>query len=823
MNRDELMLRTPPASTEAEQSVLGALLLDNQAFDSVSWLCADAFYASSHRRLWSAITGLIEAGKQADIVTVCEALGPDLEKAGGQAYIGAIVQNTPGAMRVQQYAEIVRQKAVQRTLAQVGAEIVEAALSPAVTDAGQLLDEAEAKILRVSESTTRTGQGPVELRPLLAQVVERVDFLYHRENQSDVSGLSTGFIELDSKTAGLQAGDLIIVAGRPSMGKAQPLDAKVLKADGQWARMGELSIGDALASIDGTPSIVTGVFPQGRKQVLRVTFSDGRSTECCAEHLWRVSHRKWEQPRVMSAAEVADIMARPSMMSRLWVDSLSGDFGSDAQLPVDPWLLGALLGDGGFTGSTISFSKIAEETIERVRSALPETVEMVPAGGCSYRLSVPRSKRTNPLTASIRALGLAGCFSADKFIPEIYMAASRTDRLNLLRGLLDTDGWVEKAGSVLYSTASQRLARDVQSLARGLGYWCSINTSPAHYTYKGERLRGLDQNRLVISGVDLDDLFLFEAKRARCVNRTRRKRIAFKSIAPAGEAMCQCISVSHPSHLYVTDDYIVTHNTALAVNIAEHVAVEKRLPVLIFSMEMSGTQLATRLAGSIGRIDQHKLRTGRLTDDEWAALSRAMGKLNDAPIYIDETAALNVIELRSWARRLWRKCGGKLGLIVVDYLQLMSAVHGGGENRATEIAEISRSLKALAKELNVPVVALSQLNRSVEQRQDKRPTMSDLRESGALEQDADVILFVFREEVYYPDNEELKGIAELIIGKQRNGPIGKIDLTFLAHFTRFENYASLDGSPRRKRVSTPRPAKRSVVSVDFKTRAAGED
>jgi replicative DNA helicase len=194
-------------------------------------------------------------------------------------------------------------------------------------------------------------------------------------------------------------------------------------------------------------------------------------------------------------------------------------------------------------------------------------------------------------------------------------------------------------------------------------------------------------------------------------------------------------------------------------------------------------ELATRMLGSIARVDQHKMRTGRLNDQEWSDLSEAMGRLHDAPLYIDETAALNALELRSRARRLWRLFGGKLGLVVVDYLQLMSSSNPrAGENRATEISEISRSLKALAKELNVPVVALSQLSRAVESRNDKRPMMSDLSESGAIEQDADVILFIYRDEVYFPEKPEAKGRAEVIIGKQRNGPIGKVMLTFLNQY-----------------------------------------
>jgi replicative DNA helicase len=228
--------------------------------------------------------------------------------------------------------------------------------------------------------------------------------------------------------------------------------------------------------------------------------------------------------------------------------------------------------------------------------------------------------------------------------------------------------------------------------------------------------------------------------------------------------------------------------TAFALNIAEHVALHPSvaMPVAIFSMEMSGSQLATRMLSSIAKVDQHKLRTGRLSDEEWSQLTDATGKLHEAKIHVDETTALNALEVRARARRLKREYS-KLGLVIVDYLQLMSA-SSQGENRATEISEISRSLKALAKELDVPVIALSQLSRAVEQRNDRRPMMSDLRESGAIEQDADVILFIYREEVYSPDKEEAKGRAEIIIGKQRNGPIGRIDLTFLGRYTRFANF-----------------------------------
>ena len=240
-----------------------------------------------------------------------------------------------------------------------------------------------------------------------------------------------------------------------------------------------------------------------------------------------------------------------------------------------------------------------------------------------------------------------------------------------------------------------------------------------------------------------------------------------------------------PSDMIIVAGRPAMGKTTLALNIAEHVAIDSGLPVAIFSMEMPGTQLVTRFIASIGRIDQTKLRSGRLTEDDWQKLTLAIGKLYEAPIYIDETPGLNPIDLRARARRLARQCG-KLGLIVIDYLQLMNGVRQS-DNRAAELSDISRSVKSLAKELNVPIIALSQLNRSLEQRPNKRPVMSDLRESGAIEQDADIIMFIYRDEVYNPDSQD-KGTAELIIGKHRNGPTGMVRLTFTGESTRFDNF-----------------------------------
>lgn len=240
-----------------------------------------------------------------------------------------------------------------------------------------------------------------------------------------------------------------------------------------------------------------------------------------------------------------------------------------------------------------------------------------------------------------------------------------------------------------------------------------------------------------------------------------------------------------PSDLVIVAGRPSMGKTTFALNMAEHIAIKSKRPVAVFSMEMPGEQLALRMMSSLGRIDQQKVRTGKLHDDDWPRITSAVTMLAEAPMFIDDTPALNPTELRARARRLKRE-HGDLGLVVIDYLQLMQAP-GAGDNRTAEISEISRSLKALAKELHVPVVALSQLNRNLEQRPNKRPVMSDLRESGSIEQDADLIVFIYRDEVYNPESTD-KGVAEIIIGKQRNGPIGTVRLTFLGQYTRFENY-----------------------------------
>ncbi|NRA70063.1 MAG: replicative DNA helicase [Gammaproteobacteria bacterium] len=441
-------LKVPPHSLEAEQSVLGGLMLDNEAWDRVSELVvSEDFYRKDHRTIFKFMANLIERGNPIDLVTLSEALEREneLDAVGGFAYIGEMAKNTPSAANISAYATIVRERAVVRDMISVANEIAEAGFEPEGRDSAQLLDLAESKVFKIAEKRTNASEGPQDIKHILASTVDKIEELYNNPHDG-ITGISSGYGDLDKMTAGFQDSDLIIIAARPSMGK-----------------------------------------------------------------------------------------------------------------------------------------------------------------------------------------------------------------------------------------------------------------------------------------------------------------------------------------------------TTFAMNIAEYAAMNEDKPVVIFSLEMPAESIMMRMLASLGRVDQTKIRTGQLEDDDWARVSSTMGLLlEQGKMYIDDSSGLTPTEVRSRSRRIAREHDG-IAMIVIDYLQLMQ-VPALSENRTQEISEISRSLKSLAKELKCPVIALSQLNRGLEQRADKRPINSDLRESGAIEQDADLIMFIYRDEVYNDDSPD-KGSAEIIIGKQRNGPIGKCRLTFQGHYSRFDNYA----------------------------------
>ena len=761
------------------------------------------FYTEAHRITYETMLRLFDRGEPVDLITLSEDLrrNTTLEAVGGPAALALLVEHASIAAHLTAYAGIVRDMAVLRELIQTSTQIIGQAFD-AKEDVQTLVDDAERKIFGLAERRLEGSALPVG--KILKNTFEYIERLYERKEH--VTGVATGFEKLDLETSGLQPSDFVIIAGRPSMGKAQPLDALVKTPSG-WTRMGDLRVGEELASIDGRRSLVSGIFPQGPQQIYRLTLSDGRSAECTAEHLWRVYYRSWPEPRTLSTDRLRQLLRARRYRHRLWIDTPSGDYGDGGprRLPLDPWLLGVLLGDGTLSGTSLRFSTSDPEMLARLRAHLPDDFAVHPAGGDDWRIvqtAGAHRKRTvggapNTPMAALRGLDLWDIRSEEKFIPDLYLTASRQARLDVLTGLLDTHGWVERGGSVRFCSSSERLARNVVELVRSLGGWCSMRRRACRYTYRGDTRVGRSAFVCNIHYRDAKDLFQLGSKRSRVLATPRRRwRPVIASIEPTRVAEAQCIAVTHPSQLYITDEYVVTHNTAFALNIAQHVGVTVHGRVLVLSLEMSAPQLVQRMLCSEAKVDSQAVRTGRLSAADWHRLTAAAGRLSEAAIFIDDSPGLTVLEARAKARRMKAEHG--LDLVVIDYLQLMRG-RASMESRQQEISEISRSLKALAKELNVPVVALSQLSRAVESRatRDFRPQLSDLRESGALEQDADLILFLYRPSVYKEDlPPDEANITEVIIGKQRNGPVGTVKVVFLPQYARFENVAEFHRQPQ---------------------------
>ncbi len=730
----DLPSRIPPHNLDAERAVLGAVLLEGRETlpRVIEVLRPSDFYTEAHRSIYNTMLRLFDRGEPVDLITLSEELRrtDQLEFVGGPAALALLVEQASIAAHLHSYAQIVRDMAVLRELIQTSTQIITQAFD-AKEDVQTLVDDAERKIFGLAERRLEGSALPVS--KILKNTFEYIERLYERKEH--VTGVATGFEKLDLQTSGLQPADFIIIAGRPSMGKAQPLDARVKTVTG-WKRVGDLRLGDELASVDGRRSLVSGIFPQGVKQAYRVTLSDGRSTECTGEHLWRVYYRSWPEARRLSTDRVAEMLRAKRYRHRLWVDVPSGHWGHSESLPIDPWLLGALLGDGKLSGSSLVFSTAEQEMLERLIERATGEFVLRAAGGYDWRIVQAAGAHRkgvvgptpNRLMEALRGLDLWGVRSEEKFIPDTYLNASREARLELLRGLLDTDGWVERWGSVRFCSTSEPLARNVAALVRSLGGWCSVRSRPTTYSDRGKKKAGRRAYVCNIHYTEPKSMFSLSAKRGRALTAPRRRwRPVFLSIEPTRVTETQCIAVTHPSRLYVTDDYVVTHNTAFVLNVAQHVGIHLRGRVLLLSLEMSAQQIVQRMLCSEAKVDSQAVRTGYLSSSDWARLTAAAGRLSEAPIFIDDSPGLTVLEARAKARRMKAEHG--LDLMVIDYLQLMRG-RASMESRQQEISEISRSLKALAKELSVPVVALSQLSRAVESRatRDFRPQLSDLRE-----------------------------------------------------------------------------------------------
>ena len=791
----------PPCDLGAEQSLLGSILLNSKLLDNVSdKLRPEFFYDPRHQEIFLAMMRLWTQNTPCDLIFVMNQMDSFAKKQNreltiSQDYLLELISKSSLASSTDGLVSILKNKFLLRTLVGVGDDLKNLANNESETPQ-EILDQAQKKLYEVSLDSI--DKNFVSINEILLGSFDRLAEL--QSNGKEFSGCPTGFADLDRVLGGMHNSDLIILAARPAMGKAQPGSSLIKTIDG-WTVMSQIKVGDEIASTDGQKSIVEGVYPQGIKPTYKITFADGRSSICCGEHLWQVNNRAWSTPRVLSTLELQHKLSIARYKNRIWIPVCNGQFGSQSALSVDPYLLGCLIGDGCLVKSTPMISSKDSHILDKIRNILPNDLHLVHSNKYDYRISQKtRTTSQNFLTKALIDLGIMGKMSNQKFIPQDYLLSAKENRLQLLRGLLDTDGWVESTGSVRFCTVSSDLAKDVQELVRSLGGYCAIKTKKTTFTYNNLKKEGQLAFVLNICGLDDLEIFTLPHKLDRCTQKTKTKRLNIISIEELEPQECFCIKVSHPSSLYITDNYVVTHNTSLVLELAKRVALVEQVGVAIFSLEMSKEQLVDKMLSSVSGVDNWKIRTGKFDDNgdnnEFQKIGEAIGLMDQAPIWIDDSGSLNVLELRSKARRL--KTRHNIGLLIIDYLQLMGGTgRNYGNNRVQEVSDISRGLKILAKELEIPVIALSQLSRSVEGRDDKRPMLSDLRESGSIEQDADVVMFVHREEMYHKETKR-KGIADILIAKHRHGSTATVELAWVARLATFDN---LDNAKKTYRVN----------------------
>ncbi len=818
--------RVPPSNLRAEESVLGAMLLSREAIaEVVERLDPDHFYKPAHGHLYDAVMGLYGGGQPVDVVTVAEELQRAnlLDEVGGPSFLLELQAATPAISNAAHYATIVEEHALLRRLITVSNEIAEMAYG-VPDDVIKAIDEAEARMFEVAQR--RVTNTTAQIKDLLSANLDRLEMLYERGDA--ITGISSGYLDLDELLAGLQPNALYVVGARPAMGKALDLDTPI-PTPGGWTTMGQIRVGDQVFDEQGLPARVTYKSPvYTDHDCYEVEFDDGSIIVADAEHQWLTwDQRAWKSfldrsrlvpkgppahpeysvdqshkrsgPAVRTTVQIAETLRVESYADRRLnhrVQLAEPLDLPDVELPIEPYLFGCWLGDG--TSRKAEITTMDAEIVGAFavggwklepashQSSSRATIYKITHPGDLDRPATRGGANQREWTARLRSLLEPG----SKYIPARYLRASRKQRLALLQGIMDTDGNVVRGQKTCeLGLSNQRLLHDARELVLSLGY----KAGPIRHKRSNFET---DVWRFAFTAPD--PVFRLARKvetqqLADDLNSTTRWR-RIVDVRPVSTRPVQCITVDSPNHLYLAGrEMIPTHNTAFSLGMAANAAMKDQRPVLFFSLEMSQLELSQRILCSDALVDATRVKTGRIEEAEWNRISHSVGRLADAPIFIDDNPHTSVMEIRAKARRLKSRVGD-LGMVVVDYIQLMSG-RSNAESRQVEVSEISRGLKILARELEAPVVALAQLNRQLEQRVDKRPMLSDLRESGSLEQDADVVMFLYRDEVY-DDQSPDRGVAEVIVAKHRNGPTGKVKLAFRGQYTRFDNMArSVSAAP----------------------------
>jgi replicative DNA helicase len=853
--------RQPPQDVAAEQSVLGGMLLSKDAIaDVVEVLHSADFYRPAHGVIYDCILDLYGRGEPADAITVAAELNrtDQLSKMGGAVYLHTLIQSTPTAANAGYYAAIVAEQAVLRRLVEAGTRVVQLGYGAAGGrgDVDDIVDRAQQEIYDVTEK--RMSEDYSRLEDVLQPTMDELDAIASRGGTA--RGVPTGIRDLDELTNGLQAGQMVVIAARPGVGKALALDTPVATPTG-WTTMGEIRVGDRVMGFDGRPTTVlaaTDVMTE--RPCYEVHFSDGSVIVADAQHQWltdtrasrksaqaaAVGYNGYRSQQTFAAVRTTEDIARTvrcaTKDARLnhSVANAAPLQLPDADLPVPPYALGVWLGDGtsaaaqytsddpeiaayieaegllvSATGVDRRYSlRLPAGPVPGERSCpmcgepfVPKTSQVQTCGktcggalraqggvgrqavcpdcgGPSSGLQQCQACRDDHGTvkALLRGLGVLG----NKHIPVQYLRASETQRRALLAGLLDTDGTVAPSGVVQFAVTNRRLAEDARELVASLGYRVRMST---------KRVQGRSEESstcFTLTFSTHDQVFKLERKQIAHKERGARTFTArgtrfITDVRPISSVPVRCIQVDAADSLFLAGRSLIpTHNSTLGLDIARSATVKHGMPAVIFSLEMSKHEITMRLLSAEAKVPLHHMRAGTLSDEDWAKLARRMGEVADAPLYIDDSPNMTMMEIRAKARRLKQR--NDLKLVVIDYLQLMTSGKKV-ESRQQEVSEFSRALKLLAKEIEVPVIAMSQLNRGSEQRQDKKPMLSDLRESGSIEQDADMVMMIHREDMYEKESPRA-GEADIMLVKHRNGPTANVTVAFQGHYSRFVDMAT---------------------------------
>jgi len=855
--------RTPPQDVAAEQSVLGGMMLSKDAIaDVIEVLRSNDFYRPVHETIYESVLDLYGRGEPADAVTVADELTKrgDLSRIGGPAYLHTLISSVPTAANAGFYARIVRERAVLRRLVQAGTRIVQLGYGGSDGrgggDVDEIVNSAQAEVYAVTE--TRSSEDYAPLGDVIEGTIDEIEASSHRGD--GLTGVPTGFADLDRLTNGLHAGQMIVIAARPAMGKALALDTPLATPDG-WTTMGRVQVGDELIGADGRPTrVVAATAVLTGRPCYEVTFSDGSTIVADAQHQWltetRASRKSAQEAgkaglgrragRIQAGVRTTEEVARTlrcETSDRRLNHSVTNAHAlqlADRDLLVTPYVLGAWLGDG--TGATAQITSADPGIVMRLEAeglvvqpsasvplrfylGLPEnpiedricvvcgTMFAPKAPGvrscgqsCGGRARLVSESSGTPtcadcggpvtslrrcqhcnwkhgtLTGRLRTIGVLG----NKHVPAEYLRASETQRRDLLAGLLDTDGTVAVTGAVQFAVTNERLALDVQELVTSLGYRCTIMR---------KRVKGRTEassTAFTLNFTTDDDVFHLERKRLLHKERRvrqfqRRDSRSITAVRPIESVPVRCVEVDNSGHLFLAGRTMIpTHNSTLGLDIARSAAIHHHMASVMFSLEMGRNEITMRLLSAEARIPLQNMRKGTMREEDWTRLAKTMGDVSEAPFFIDDSPNMSLMEIRAKCRRLKQK--HDLKLVVIDYLQLMTSGKRV-ESRQQEVSEFSRALKLLAKEIQVPVIALSQLNRGAESRTDKKPQMSDLRESGSIEQDADIVILLHREDAYEKESPRA-GEADFIIAKHRNGPTDTITVAFQGHYSRFVDMAT---------------------------------